>query len=383
MPFLSDVTVIDIGSKSICAYRAERLSEDNFSVKSSFEMEYSGYMDGKWLCPEELFPTVSKLIDRIERGCGKVKSVVVGIPAGFCAHRVVNARVTFPKKKKITPTDLSELYAFNDPFSSGDCVRLLALPIGFLTEEGESATDAVGLVTNSLRCRISYIGAYAEILSDLKQVFYRCGIKDVSFLQSEYASAAHLFGAEERESGVLVADIGYLATTVLYLGGAGVLEMKTFSLGGGFVPAGLSEALAIPFGAAEYLSSRINLGYKDEGFYEFDYETNRYSFPIGEVNEMVKECVDYVASYIGKALEAFRFDLPSDATLYLSGGGFSSVRGAREYLSKALSRKVEYVLPSVPNLNKPYYATAVGLLKEALGSEKKHRFGILKKLFGK
>ena len=381
MPFLSDVTVIDIGSKSICAYRAERLSEDNFSVKSSFEMEYSGYMDGKWLCPEELFPTISKLIDRIESGSGKIKRVYVGIPAGFCSHRVVNARVTFPKRKRITAADLSELFDFNDPFSSGEYVRLHALPVSFMTEEGASASDALGLVTSSLKCRISYIGADREILSSVKQVLFRCGINDVSFIQSEYAAAEHLFGADEKEAGVLFADIGYLSTSVLYLCGSGVLEMKSFSLGGGVVPAGLSDALEIPFGAAEYLACRINLGYQDDGAYEFDYETKRYSFPAGEVNEMVKECVQCIASYLLKAIGSFRFEVAPDAEMRLSGGGFSSIRGAREFLAKYLSRNVEYALPTVPNLNKPYFATAVGLIKEALKAEKSDKFGFIKKFF--
>ncbi len=381
MPFHSDVTVIDIGSRSICAHRAERLSEDNFSVKSSFEMEYSGFMDGNWLCPEELFPTISKLLDRIERGSGKIKKVFVGIPAGFCSQRVINARVTFPKKKRITASDLAELYDFNDPFQSGEFVRLHALPVGFMTEEGEADSDAIGMITSSLKCRISYIGAYREILSSIKQVLYRCGIKDVTFIQSDYVSASYLFGEEEKETGVLFVDIGYLTTSVLYLRGAGILEMKSFSLGGGVVLAGLTDALKVPFSVAEYLSCRINLGYRDDGAYEFDFEMKKYSFPVGEVNEMVKECVQCVASYISKAIDSFRFDIDPSAEIRLSGGGFSSIRGAREYLSKNLSRSVEYVVPTVPNLNKPYYATAVGLIKEALKIEKQQRFGFIKKFF--
>ena len=65
MSRLSEMVVIDIGSRSISAYSAECLSDDNFAIKNSYEIEYSGYMDGSWIAPEEVIPSMVKLIDKI------------------------------------------------------------------------------------------------------------------------------------------------------------------------------------------------------------------------------------------------------------------------------------------------------------------------------
>ena len=89
MSKLSDLVVIDIGSKSICAYNAECLSDDNFAVKNFYEIEYSGYMDGSWVAPEEVLPSIVKLIDKIERTSGRIKKVYVGIPSQFAIVRTV------------------------------------------------------------------------------------------------------------------------------------------------------------------------------------------------------------------------------------------------------------------------------------------------------
>ena len=116
MSKLSDMVVIDIGSKSICAYNAECLSDDNFAIKNSYEIEYGGYMDGSWIAPEEVIPSMVKLIDKIERTSGRIKRVYVGIPSQFAVVRTVYEKLSFPKKKRLTTADIDELIRENDPF---------------------------------------------------------------------------------------------------------------------------------------------------------------------------------------------------------------------------------------------------------------------------
>ena len=239
----------------------------------------------------------------------------------------------------------------------------------------------VGTVTSYLKAQLSYIGAESEVLSFLQQGIMRRGIKSVRFIQSEYAEAMSLFGEEERDGGVILADVGYLATSVLYLGGDALLEMKTFPLGGGMIPMGLSDALNIPFPVATALASKVNLAYKEEGEYTLRYEADSYSFPVEQVNSIVKECIRCMMNYTQKALKSFRFESSPYATIFLTGGGLSEIRYAREFVTKYIGRTVEVVQPSAPNFDKPYYSTAVGLLQASLRIEKKERFGLIKKLF--
>lgn len=380
MAQVSDVTVIDIGSRSIAAYRAEMISDENFAVKSSCEIEYSGYMDGDWLVPDEIAPAFGKLIEKLERGADRIKRVYVGVPAQFCHVRTIPAGVTFPKAKRVSSHDIRDLMDHYDPFR-GQAVVLHVKPLYYLTDRGERTLLPEKAVTSSLKAELSYIACEQEVHSFLTQILVKMGIKDVSFIQSEYASAVHLFTQEERDAGILLIDMGYLSTCVQFLRGDGVDEMKTFSLGGGFIPAGLSQGLNIPFSVARYLNARVDLAAPEDGTYSFRLENKEYSFPVAEINEMVKECIDYLASYLKKAVETLRAPLPSYTVLYLTGGGLVETRGAVDHLSKCLGREVRYIQSNVANYAKPYYSTAVGLIFEAIEAEKSKRFGFLKRLF--
>ena len=381
MSKLSDMVVIDIGSKSICAYSAERLSDDNFAVKNSYKIEYSGYMDGSWITPEEILPSIVKLIERMERSSGHIRKVYIGIPTQFVVLRSVNDKLSFSKKKRLTTIDIDDLIAENDPFVNTPYTRIHAQPVYFINDRGDRLRSPVGKETTSLKTQISYIGARTDVISEIRKGLIRYGVKSVDFIQSEYAAALSLFSKEEREGGVVLADIGYLSTSVIYVGGDALLELKDFSLGGSMIPLGISTTMSIPFPVASTFAAKVNLGYKDDGEYSLKYDTKTYTYRTGEINSIAKECISCVVRYIKKALDSFRFDIAPDQPIYLTGGGFSEIRFAREYIAKCFGREVEIVQPSVPNYDKPCYSTTIGLMKMAINMEKGEKFGFLKRLF--
>ena len=381
MSKLSDLVVIDIGSKSICAYNAECLSDDNFAVKNFYEIEYSGYMDGSWVAPEEVLPSIVKLIDKIERTSGRIKKVYVGIPSQFAIVRTVYEKRTFPKKKRLTTTDIDDLFNENDPFLGSAYTRIHAEAVYYINDRGERVLSPVGKETSVLKTQLAYVGAKTELITHIRQGLLRYGVKSVDFIQSEYAAALTLFSREERDNGVILADIGYLSTSVLYVGGDALLELKDFSLGGSMIALGISTTMNIPYNVAAAIASKINLAYREEGDYSLKYDAKTYTYPIEQINKIAKECISCVVNYIKKAINSFRFDTSLDQTIFLTGGGFSEIRFAREYISKCFGREVEVVQPSMPNYDKPCYSTMVGLLKKAMIMEKQEKFGFLKRLF--
>lgn len=381
MSKLSDMVVIDIGSRSICAYNAERLSDDNFAVKNSYEIEYSGYMDGSWIAPEEIIPSMVKLIDKIERTSGHIKRVYVGIPSQFAVVRTVYDKLSFPKKKRLTAMDIDELFERNDPFVGLPFTRIHTEAVYYINDKGDRVLSPVGKETSVLKTQLSYVGAKTEVISQIRQGLMRYGVKSVDFIQSEYAAALSLFSKEERDNGIVLADIGYLSTSVLYVGGDALLELKDFSLGGSMIALGISSTMNIPFNVASAIASKINLGYKDEGEYTLKYDAKTYTYPIEQINKIAQECIACVVNYIKKAMGAFRFDTAPDQPIFVTGGGFSDIRFSREFMSKCFRKEVEVVQPSMPNYDKPCYSTMVGLLKKAINMEKQEKFVFLKRLF--
>jgi len=214
-----------------------------------------------------------------------------------------------------------------------------------------------------------------------REELYRRGIKKIHFIASEYAAARALFTPEELDGGIILADIGYKATSVLHFVGGALVEMRTFALGGSLIPMGLSARFDFPHRVASAFVPKINLGYKDNGDYSLKYDASTYVCSVEAVNEMTKECIDCLALYLGRAIKSFKYEVSAASTIYVTGGGLCEVRLARDYLSKSLGRKVEFVHPVTPNFAKPYFSTAVGVIREAMAIRKKERFGFLKKLF--
>ena len=208
MPQSSDLVAIDIGSRSICAYAAERLSDDAFTVKASCEIEYDGYYEGRWVKSDEVLPSIFKLLDKLERSLGKIKTVYVGIPSDFCEVRTLYDKTSFPKAKRIIASDLDEIFDYNDPFSEGAYERISVRPVSFVGDGGERLEDPIGELSSSLKSHLSYVGAAKEILAPLRNGLMRHGVKTVRFIPAEYAAAQVLFGKEELAGGVLLAEIG-------------------------------------------------------------------------------------------------------------------------------------------------------------------------------
>ena len=52
--------------------------------------------------------------------------------------------------------------------------------------------------------------------------------------------------------------------------------------------------------------------------------------------------------------------------MHITGGGLNFIKGAKDYLSRRLGRRVELVAPNLPHISRPDYSSEIGLLDLAL-----------------
>ena len=60
--------------------------------------------------------------------------------------------------------------------------------------------------------------------------------------------------------------------------------------------------------------------------------------------------------------------------IYLTGGGISYIKGAKDYMQEVLNRKIIVVSPWPPQLDSPELSSIIGLLDTALYMEKHSKF---------
>lgn len=176
-----------------------------------------------------------------------------------------------------------------------------------------------------------------------------------------------------------VADIGYISSSLLVGSGEGILDLKSFSLGGGHISADMCEALDVDFELAEKARELVdlNLNYADDAILVADAGDNVIYGT--EACEIVRAALDSFAEIIGGILD--EAELPSYAPLYLTGEGIAAIRGAKKYLGTALGRTVEIVAPKLPGYAKPCNATKISLLVVAESLAKFNFAESIKKLF--
>ena len=144
----------------------------------------------------------------------------------------------------------------------------------------------------------------------------------------------------------------------------------------------LAECLNITYQEAEQLKRKIVLSLNPS--VNDCYETNcagvAKKLPIKMTNEIVMARLDMIASCLKKCITLYSQEVDDLLPIYLTGGGVSFIKGAKDYLSKCIGRNIELIAPPLPELNKPSYSSILGLLSYGIKEEQKNKRSFLAKL---
>ena len=76
--------------------------------------------------------------------------------------------------------------------------------------------------------------------------------------------------------------------------------------------------------------------------------------------------LDTLCEELSKGLEESNIVVPDYVPLYITGGGVTYIRGAKEHVASRLGMMVEVLSPKVPMMDKPTESTVLSLLDIAL-----------------
>ena len=187
----------------------------------------------------------------------------------------------------------------------------------------------------------------------------RAGFKEIRFVATPWAEGVAMFEREQRDATYVVVDAGYLSTSVAIGRGEGLVDLKSFSMGGGHIAADIYEVLGVPFELAERAKELVdlNLSYSDDAVLVADGEHVVYA---AEACEIVRARLEYFAEIVAQVLDGG--DFPTYVPVWLTGEGMTSIRGARAYIAEKLGRSVEICAPKLPGFARPDDSSKVSLL---------------------
>lgn len=362
------VAIIDVGSSEIRAVVAESGVNNTFIIKGRTSFPYDGFANKTFFDVETLKSVLLSVGDYL-KGVARsdVDTVYIGVPGEFTQVIVKDSQISFEKSKKITDEDVDKLYdgAFVSPSAKTTLINRSA--VVYELGDFRRLANPIGAQSEILKGKLSFIVCDNYFIDCFKSALKTCGFKNVEFVSTALAETMYLFDAETRDRIAILADVGYISTTLSVVQGDGIVYQHAFNYGGGYITAAISQHFDIDFEDAEILKKRINLSRITDGnpLEILDGEKGRY-YSISELKGIVSMCIDNFCEEISGALDNVGFNIPEYVPLKITGGGIAFIRGAKSHVATRLGMSVETIAPAIPLMDSPLESSVLSLLDIAL-----------------
>lgn len=197
------------------------------------------------------------------------------------------------------------------------------------------------------------------------------GVRMAGFVPSHLASGEAVLRKDEKEAGVLMADIGAGTTNIALIRQGSVLHAATLPVGGYQVSRDLSIGLGVPLEIAEEIKKKYGSLEVPQDKESASSKIDRASVGLDNGQEILTQDVnDIVRARMDEILRMIRLEIPSETSIpggVVLAGGTSNLPGIEALASDIFRMPVRIGVPKdvyglADILYDPAYATAVGLL---------------------
>ena len=380
--FTKDIAVLDVNSRLISAIVGSKRAQSVFGIKSIVEKQHQGYENGEWFDEAETSDIAkSVLLDAMKAADSRTKRLFIGVPAEFVTVVTKEVGIRLDRQRRVIDDDIDYLLKKGDDFDTDKYLTINTSAIYYsVNGEEKIYSDVRDMEATKVDACVSYMLCEKSFVKTFDEVAASLGFTDVKYVATCWAECMSLLEKEQRDNVYMLIDVGYLSSSVCIAKGEGILEMKSFSMGGAHIGADIFEALEVPFDMAEEAKRLVdlNLNYSDEAVLVSDGENAVYA---QDACEIAKNRLDVFADVIGDILKSVEEDAPSYMPVYLTGEGVASMRGAKKYLSEQLGKNIEIITPKLPGFVKPDDCSKASLLVMADNLSKFDFGAFIKKLF--
>lgn len=365
--FTKDIVVLDVTSRLVSAIVGVKRAQSVFGIKSIVEKEQPGYEKGEWFDKSCTVRVVKEALSEAMRNAGsRSKRLFIGVPAEFVTVVSKEVSVSFDRRRRIVDDDIDYLLNKGADFDTSEYYLINTSAVYYSIDGNDKLfTDVRNMYAESVNACVSYMLAKRDFVETFDDIANDLGFKDIRYVASNWAECVTLLDDEQRESVYILIDVGYLSSSVSVAKGEGVIDMKSFSLGGAHIAGDICEAFEVPFEYAEEAKRNvdINLNYDENRLLIDKSDDNAvYRVKACDVVPIVKGRLDALASVLKNIMDGFGEDAPSYVPVYLTGEGISSMRGAKKYVSEKLGKNMEIVTPKLPGFVKPEDSSKTALL---------------------
>jgi cell division protein FtsA len=314
---------------------------------------------------------IQESIKRAEQMAGyRLESACVGVTGRHIMGVNNNGMVAITRADQIVrPSDLRRVMDVALNIRSATDRKLLhTIPRAYLLD-GQEVKDPVGMTGYELNVEAHVITASMASVQNLTKCVLRSGVSIDDLILEPMASAEAVLSEEEKQDGVLVADIGGGTTDVAVVKDGSIYHSSVLPVAGHQVTHDIAVGLGLSFELAEEMKRKYAAVMPTEGVSSGEVTVNGDGHSVSS-----RDLCDIVYARVEELIRLIMLELPRHdyaglipAGLVLTGGS-ANLPGIMELAREVTRLPVKVGVPlSVPGvssgaLNDAAYATSVGLL---------------------
>lgn len=375
----SILAAIDVGSSKVCTLVAEVTPDADLRILGVGITPAQGIRKGMVDNIHEATEAIVNSVERAERSSGsRIMSAHVSIGGNHTTSLNNRGIATIPgRQRPITNEDIDRAMEGAQSLSLPTNREVLhAVPRFFIVDGQEQVTDPVGMFGQRLDMDTHIVTGSVTAIQNLTQCVEGAGVQVEALVFAPMAAAEAVLEDEEKQQGVILADIGGGTTDLAVFVEGGILHTSVLPVGGYHLTRDLVAGLRAPFSHVE--ETKLNFGSALPSQIDAEETVELEAFGgqrVKEVSrrriaEILQARVEEVLEMIYIDVKRAGFDDMIAAGLVLSGGT-AGLHGIAELAELVLRIPVRTGVPQgihglADSLNSPAYATSVGLLHWAM-----------------
>lgn len=370
---------IDIGTSKVCTVVGEVTAEDETRILGLGIAPSHGLSRGMVENIRDATESIRASVEKAERSSGtRILSTHVGIAGSHVACLNNRGIIAIPDRSRpIMPDDVQRVL---------DGARIVSIPTNreiihvipryYIVDGQDHVSDPVGMYGQRLDVETHIITGLAGAIQNLTKCVENVGVQVDGLIVESLASAEAVLDDEEKEQGVVLADIGAGTTDIAVFLEGGVTHTTVLPVGGNHVTRDIVVGLRAPYQAAE--DAKHRWGHAIPSMVDATEEVTVPAFGSeGERTELRRRLCEIVQARCEEILEMVSAEVKRavhddvlSAGIVLTGGS-SNLPGIDLLAEQVTGWPARIGRPRnlqglTDALADPAYATSVGLLQWAV-----------------
>jgi len=378
---------LDIGTTKICAVVGEA-QPDGVEIIGIGSHPSEGLRKGVVINIDNTVNSIKEAIEEAETMAGcEISSVYAGIAGGhikgFNSHGVIGL-----KEKEVTKKDIDRVI---------EAARAVAIPMDrevihtlvqeFIVDDQGGILDPLGMSGVRLEAKIHIVTGAVTSAQNIIKCANRAGLDVHDIILESLASSEAVLSKEERNLGVALIDFGGGTTDIAVFSRGSIKHTSVLSLGGDNLTYDIAIGLRTPKLEAEKIKIKYGCGFsalinKDETIEVPDVGGRKPRVLSRQIlGEILEPRVEEIFYLIYRELMQSGYEDMMNSGVVVTGGS-AELPGVPEMAEQIFNTPARVGYPQRINglveiVNKPMYATAVGLvLYGAKAGKKAKKFRI-------